>query len=263
MTFASLLPAALGAVGGGLLVALAVSARARLRGPTPPPWAICVVALGAMAGGVLAPRLASPPLDQRLAAASVAYPVLRARFPADYAALRARVESGPDTPEDLRAAGAPLIADRLRAHGAELSDATSDLLIEVDLDEARAVRAADPLACLSLFAREAPARDIAALVGPALTARRNAAEAAALEQIATHPARPPAPLNTESRRLLVEGALISLPRATSRVVQPFIAFQVRPAEATQARAMCDYNIALYSEALRAPPGVLRGLMIAP
>jgi hypothetical protein len=61
----------------------------------------------------------------------------------------------------------------------------------------------------------------------------------------------------------MEGALIGLPRQTSRIVQPFIAFKVRPVETTQARAMCDYEIALYGEALRAPPGTARSLMTAP
>jgi len=218
--------------------------------------------IGAIAGGLIAPRLLGPRLDQRLAAASEAVAVLQRRYPSDYARLRAKAKAGPKTPTALRAAAEPVIVGLLRGQRAEMSDAVADQLIDLRIDEARAVRAKDPQACLSFFLDDAKAIDVDPLVGPALTAREAQVSARALEQVIAHPATPPRPLTEDSRRLLVAGALLTLPRETSRMAQPFIAFHLLPGDADQARALCDYEIALYAEALRGPSGTARSLMIS-
>ena len=177
--------------------------------------------------------------------------VLKRLYPRDYASLRAAVLQARNIDEGNAALGKTL-ADVSNRQLPKAGPEQAYALFLVKRDEGRALQATNPAGCAAFMEGRGAPPGLDDFVTADLAARDRAASSQMLEQTATRPAAPAAPMPRREYAGVAIAALSRLPGADRDLALKMLRAQRAAKTPDEARAMCAYRIGLADQLLALP-----------
>ena len=262
-----ILACALGGVVGGVAATAGIGAWRRATGKPAPVGRArgrlgLVVSVFAVLGGRAGAMLNQPSIESQIDKANPEMSALHRYYPAQYGQIVEAVKTNgraPDAIVKVQAVAVPLISQIIASHAREIDDANSRDLFQVVAEEASLVGARNPTACVNLVQGRPAGVDISQMLTPALAAEEREVSVRVLEQIATRPATPAAPLSQAQAKPLAVSAFSQLSPQQRQAVQPILANPALAWTDEQKTAYCAFAVKLIQTAIAGPPGTVRRL----
>jgi hypothetical protein len=218
----------------------------------------------AVAGARFAPGFFQPSFEEQADSANPVVAVMHRYYPADYQQMIETIKStGEATGNDaaaIHAAMLPYVRRLIAAHVGNMDDQNARNTASLFVDETNLLGDKSPGTCVAMVNGKPSPVDLATLLTPELQQRDLANSAAVLEQVATHPIAPAAPLSGDALAQLSASAFSQLPSSQQDVVRRLASGGGQPETDEEMRAMCHFYTASMTAALRGPPGTVRALM---
>jgi hypothetical protein len=194
-----------------------------------------------------------------------AFHALKTYYPNDYLRMEAEVLRARSKQEVLAASGAALGAVIVRER-AKADPETAYALYEIARDEGRALRTVDARACAAFLDGKGDGGRLGPLMTPAMIDKDQQATARLLAQTSATPAPPATPMPIETLLKLSIEALRNVPEPEQDPAILVLREMREPRTAEEAKATCDFNLALADTILSRPKPIggalVRGLWAA-
>lgn len=188
---------------------------------------------------------------------------MKAHYPEDYGRLEAKLRALPASAEtaEVRAVVDGALGEVLARQRPKADDPSSVALFKVTAAEGRALRAIDVAGCASFMGSGGAPATLTKAMTPEMVAQDREASRQLLEQTALRPASPTAPLPMDRLVELSSEAAATLPEKDREVAAQVMKSGRDPVGEEQARAICDFNLALADTILARPDAgaLIRGI----
>lgn len=264
----TILASALGGAVGGALGALIGAGIEKLWGDkkkTSTGKVASFIGLLFVVGGArLGATLAKPSVESQIDQIQV-YATIHRYFPDDYANMVSTLkesQSTGNTTLDIQNKIRPQLSAIIAKRVSQISNENMAAIMALTIDEARVYETKDPHLCNNLFNGKAIDVDPTSLMGPDLVKRDLDTSNKILIQLATAPAAPARPISEPDALKLALSSVRLLPTNERQLVVSMLTASRQASTEPEARAYCDFTIALMQKATSAPTGTLRSLLAA-
>lgn len=156
----------------------------------------------------------------------------------------------------------PIVRKIILGHKNQIDDAGAVQFYSLVIAESKALLGSDPVTCMNLLNGNPSPLPLSTDLSPALLNEDQQVSTALIVQIANQPATPVPALTNAQENAIAASAMSALPAAEQTSVMSVVSRSIQPSTVDEDRAVCDFDINVYQQAISGQDGTLRSFIVA-